>query len=193
MLLTACGGAVFRCKQQQWLTCCWLHEVVQFSDANSSSGWHVADCMRWCAVFRCKQQQWCTVFSCKQQQWLTCCWLHVVVLFFQIQTAAVVTIPLKGTVECQARNPAEDKLLLGCSDASLVCTGLSGLWAVTLRWCRSGGVGCMQFCLCGSSLVWMCVSSWGEKQQQVLYYIHDVCVCIHVYMHVCVCAVMLVW
>ncbi|XP_070182027.1 WD repeat-containing and planar cell polarity effector protein fritz homolog isoform X2 [Littorina saxatilis] len=38
----------------------------------------------------------------------------------KIQTAAVVTIPLKGTVECQARNPAEDKLLLGCSDASLV-------------------------------------------------------------------------
>ena len=38
----------------------------------------------------------------------------------QIQTAAVVTIPLKGSVVCQARNPAEDKLLLGCSDGSLV-------------------------------------------------------------------------
>jgi hypothetical protein len=40
--------------------------------------------------------------------------------WLQLQKAAVVTIPLKGTVECQARNPAEDKLLLGCSDASLV-------------------------------------------------------------------------
>lgn len=38
----------------------------------------------------------------------------------KIQTAAVVSIPLKGTVTCQARNPAEDKLLLACSDASLV-------------------------------------------------------------------------
>ncbi|KAK7506998.1 hypothetical protein BaRGS_00001849 [Batillaria attramentaria] len=38
----------------------------------------------------------------------------------KIQTAAVVTIPLKGTVMCQARNPAEDKLLLGCSDGSMV-------------------------------------------------------------------------
>ncbi|PVD26407.1 hypothetical protein C0Q70_14083 [Pomacea canaliculata] len=38
----------------------------------------------------------------------------------KMQTAAVVTIPLKGTVICQARNPGEDKLLLGCSDGSLV-------------------------------------------------------------------------
>ncbi|XP_076463402.1 WD repeat-containing and planar cell polarity effector protein fritz homolog [Babylonia areolata] len=38
----------------------------------------------------------------------------------KMQKVAVVTIPLKGGVTCQARNPAEDKLLLGCSDASLV-------------------------------------------------------------------------
>ncbi|KAI8744499.1 WD repeat-containing and planar cell polarity effector protein fritz [Biomphalaria glabrata] len=38
----------------------------------------------------------------------------------QIQTVAVVNIPLKSTVVCLARNPQEDKLLLGLSDASLV-------------------------------------------------------------------------
>ncbi|XP_059161065.1 WD repeat-containing and planar cell polarity effector protein fritz homolog [Physella acuta] len=38
----------------------------------------------------------------------------------QLQTASVVNIPLKSSIVCQARNPQEDKLLLGLSDASLV-------------------------------------------------------------------------
>jgi len=38
----------------------------------------------------------------------------------QIQTASVVTVPLKSTVVCQGRSPQEDRLLIGLSDGSLV-------------------------------------------------------------------------
>ncbi|XP_035826500.1 WD repeat-containing and planar cell polarity effector protein fritz homolog isoform X2 [Aplysia californica] len=38
----------------------------------------------------------------------------------KIQTASVVTVPLKNTIVCQGRNPQEDKLLIGLSDGSLV-------------------------------------------------------------------------
>jgi len=38
----------------------------------------------------------------------------------KIQTASVVTVPLKSSVVCQGRNPQEDKLLIGLSDGSLV-------------------------------------------------------------------------
>ncbi|XP_067680509.1 WD repeat-containing and planar cell polarity effector protein fritz homolog [Haliotis asinina] len=38
----------------------------------------------------------------------------------KIQRVSVTNIPLKASVLCQCRNPSEDKLLMGCSDASLV-------------------------------------------------------------------------
>lgn len=38
----------------------------------------------------------------------------------QIQRISVTSIPLKSHVICQCRNPSEDKLVLGCSDGSLV-------------------------------------------------------------------------
>lgn len=38
----------------------------------------------------------------------------------KIQRISVTSIPLKSHVICQCRNPSEDKLVLGCSDGSLV-------------------------------------------------------------------------
>ena len=182
MLLTACGGAlfsdansssgalfsdansssgwhvadsmcwctVFKYKQQQWLTCCWLHVLVHcfqiqtaavvdmlltacggalFSNTNNSSGWHITDCMCWCAVFRYKQQQW-----------LTCCWLCVVVRCFQIQTAAVVDMLLTvcgGALFSDTNSSGGDDSPQGNSGVS----GQEPSWrqaAAGLQWCFSG-------------------------------------------------------
>ena len=43
----------------------------------------------------------------------------------QMQTFDMISIPLKATVMCQAINPTEDKLVLGCCDCSVVSAFLS--------------------------------------------------------------------